>query len=52
MTIASRCHECGGPSDFNAKKGKPFHYCPGCREIKREWSKLVMRKRRARGIAK
>jgi hypothetical protein len=22
--IQSRCHECGGISDFNSKKGKPF----------------------------
>jgi hypothetical protein len=52
MTAESRCHECGGPSDFNSKRGKSFNYCPSCRQVKREWQKLVMRRRRARGLAK
>jgi len=48
LRIQSRCHECGGAADFNAKKGKPFYSCPVCRDKKREWQKLVMRKRRAK----
>jgi hypothetical protein len=52
LRIQSRCHECGGASDFNPKKGSPFYYCAACRDKMREWQKLVMRKRRARGLAK
>jgi hypothetical protein len=52
LRVQSRCHECGGTSDFNSKKGKPFYYCPACRDKMREWQKLIMRRRRARGLAK
>jgi hypothetical protein len=47
LRVQSRCHECGGDSDFNAKKGKPFYYCAACRDKMREWHKLIMRRWRA-----
>jgi hypothetical protein len=52
LRVESRCHDCGGTSDFNHKKGKPFYYCLTCRNRMREWQKLIMRKRRRWGIAK
>ena len=47
----TRCHECGGASEINPKKGTPFYYCAACREKMREWHKLIMRRRRARGLS-
>jgi len=52
LRLQCRCHECGGASEINPKKGKPFYYCAACREKMREWHKLVMRRRRARGLSK
>jgi hypothetical protein len=54
LRMQCRCHECGGDSEINPKKGKPFYYCAACRDKMREWHKLVMRKwrekRKAAGL--
>jgi hypothetical protein len=44
----SRCHHCGGESDFNFKAGKPFYYCPACRAKTSQRVKQAMREIRAR----
>jgi hypothetical protein len=46
----SRCHHCGGESDFNFKAAKPFYYCAPCRAKNSQRVKQAMREIRARRL--
>ncbi|MGA2685256.1 MAG: hypothetical protein ABSF51_09405, partial [Verrucomicrobiota bacterium] len=48
----SRCHHCGGQSDYNSDAGKPFYYCQICRDKNRLRVKYTMREIRARKAKK